>query len=114
MNEAFSKTLRDVALRAIGAIGVTGASARRLMRDNVWRSRDIAEGFGGVWTRRSARRCVMLPFGQLGQLGLTGASALRLMRDNVWRSRDIAEGFGGVWTRRSVRRCVMLPCGQLG
>ena len=45
VNEAFSKTLRDVALRAIG---LTGASALRLLRENVWRLRDTAEMFGGV------------------------------------------------------------------
>ena len=45
LNVVFSKTLRDVALRAIG---VTGASALRLMREDVWRLRDIAEVFGGV------------------------------------------------------------------
>ena len=31
-----------------GQLGLTGASALRLMREDVWRLRDIAEVFGGV------------------------------------------------------------------
>ena len=93
----FSRTLRDVALRAIG---VTGASALRLFAT----ARSI-ESDGGVDTlfSRTLRDVA------LRAIGLTGASALRL-----FATAHSIESDGVVWTRCSVGHCAMLPCGQLG